>query len=44
MLALMALRDEAFVEYFARIVRRFPVVVVDECQDLSAEQLAIIRG
>lgn len=43
MLALMAFKNEAFGEYFARVARRFPVVIVDECQDLSAEQLAVIR-
>jgi len=43
MLALMALDDPQFDEYFARVIRRFPVMIVDECQDLSAEQLAIVR-
>lgn len=43
MLALMALRDASFEDYFAKVVRRFPVVIVDECQDLSAEQLSIVR-
>ncbi|MBC8649274.1 ATP-dependent helicase [Pseudomonas sp. MTM4] len=43
MLALMALRDAEFKDYFAKVVRRFPVVIIDECQDLSAEQLSIIR-
>lgn len=43
MLALKALRDAAFEDYFTKVVRRFPVVIVDECQDLSAEQLSIVR-
>ncbi|TKA91602.1 UvrD-helicase domain-containing protein [Halopseudomonas bauzanensis] len=43
MLALMTLRKAAFEDYFAKVVRRFPVVIVDECQDLSAEQLSIVR-
>ncbi|EHY77860.1 UvrD/REP helicase [Stutzerimonas stutzeri ATCC 14405 = CCUG 16156] len=43
MLALKALRDAAFEGYFAKVVRRFPIVVIDECQDLSAEQLSIVR-
>lgn len=43
MLALMALKDVAYDDYFAKVVRRFPAVVVDECQDLSAEQLGIVR-
>lgn len=42
MLVLMALRDAAFNDYFAKVVRRFPVAIVDECQDLSAEQLSIV--
>lgn len=43
MLALMALKDEHFEGYFSRVARRFPVVIVDECQDLSAEQLQIVK-
>jgi len=43
MLALKALKDAAFDDYFAKVVRRFPLVIVDECQDLSAEQLSIVR-
>ncbi|WP_313242857.1 ATP-dependent helicase [Stutzerimonas nitrititolerans] len=43
MLALIAFRNAAFEDYFAKVVRRFPVVIVDECQDLSAEQLSIVR-
>nr|WP_285962569.1 ATP-dependent helicase [Pseudomonas tohonis] len=43
MLALKALKDVAFDDYFAKVVRRFPIVIVDECQDLSAEQLSIVR-
>ncbi len=43
MLALMALRNAAYDDYFAKVVRRFPIAVVDECQDLSAEQLSIVR-
>ncbi|MGE6793997.1 UvrD-helicase domain-containing protein [Pseudomonas guineae] len=43
MLALIALRDAAFNDYFEKVVRRFPVAIVDECQDLSAEQLSIVR-
>ncbi|MCF5544291.1 UvrD-helicase domain-containing protein [Pseudomonas salomonii] len=42
MLALMALRERRFDAYFSRVARRFPVVFVDECQDLSAEQLKIV--
>jgi len=43
MLVLMALRDAAFNDYFEKVVRRFPIAIVDECQDLSAEQLSIVR-
>lgn len=43
MLALKALRDATFDDYFAKVVRRFPIVIVDECQDLSAEQLSIVQ-
>ena len=43
MIALMALRGTQFEEYLAKVVRRFPITVVDECQDLSAEQLDIVR-
>lgn len=43
MLALMALREPKFKAYFSRVARRFPVVIVDECQDLSAEQLRIVE-
>lgn len=42
MLALMAFKDHQFDRYFSRVARRFPVVIVDECQDLSAEQLQIV--
>lgn len=42
-LALMALREPKFEAYFSRIARRFPVVIVDECQDLSLEQLRIVE-
>lgn len=42
-LALVGLREDKFKEYFSRIARRFPLVIVDECQDLSAEQLLIVK-
>lgn len=42
MLALMAFKERRFDGYFSRVARRFPVVIVDECQDLSAEQLSIV--
>ncbi len=43
MLALKALKEPKFEAYFSRIARRFPVVIVDECQDLSLEQLRIVE-
>lgn len=43
MLALVALKDKKFAPYFSRIGRRFPLIIVDECQDLSAEQLRIVE-
>lgn len=42
-LALMALRDARYKPYFTRVAARFPVMIVDECQDLSAEQLRIVE-
>lgn len=42
MLALMAFKETKYDFYFSRIARRFPLVIVDECQDLSAEQLRIV--
>ncbi len=43
MLALMALRQAKYDTYFTRVARRFPLVIVDECQDLSEEQLRIVE-
>lgn len=43
MLALKAFKDRKFDPYFSRVARRFPLVIVDECQDLSAEQLRIVE-
>lgn len=37
------MQEEKFKDYFSRIARRFPLVIVDECQDLSAEQLLIVK-
>jgi hypothetical protein len=43
MIALAALQRPALASYFQRLAQRFPLVIVDECQDLSAEQLAMVR-
>jgi len=43
-IALAALKRPALAEYFQRLAKRFRLIIVDECQDLSAEQLAIVRN
>lgn len=43
MIALKALSKPELAGYFQRIAKRFPLVIVDECQDLSAEQLAMVK-
>jgi hypothetical protein len=43
MIALAALQRPALTGYFQRLAKRFPLIIVDECQDLSAEQLAMVR-
>ncbi|QFG34004.1 AAA family ATPase [Pseudomonas umsongensis] len=43
MIALSAFKKPELNEYFRRIAKRFPLVIVDECQDLSAEQLAMVK-
>lgn len=42
-LALVGMQEEKFKDYFSRVAHRFPLVIVDECQDLSAEQLLIVK-
>ena len=43
MIALKAFSKPELAGYFLRIAKRFPLVIVDECQDLSAEQLAMVK-
>lgn len=43
MIAIKALGNKGLSNYFERLARRFPVVFVDECQDLSSAQLRIIK-
>lgn len=43
MIALAAFKKPELNGYFRRLAKRFPLVIVDECQDLSAEQLAIVK-
>lgn len=42
-IALRASQRPTLAGYFQQLAKRFPLVIVDECQDLSAEQLAIVR-
>lgn len=42
-IALVALKEPRLDSYFKRLAKRFPLVIVDECQDLSTEQLAIVQ-
>lgn len=44
MIAIKALGNKALSDYFERLARRFPVIFIDECQDLSFAQLRIIRS
>ncbi|HDY5300199.1 TPA: UvrD-helicase domain-containing protein, partial [Pseudomonas aeruginosa] len=44
MIAIRALGNKALSDYFERLARRFPVIFIDECQDLSFAQLRIIRS
>lgn len=44
MIAIKALGNKALTDYFERLARRFPVIFVDECQDLSFAQLRIIKS
>lgn len=44
LLAVQVLTDARTREYCERIALRFPCLVVDECQDLSIEQLNIFEG
>lgn len=43
MIALKAFSKPELVGYFQRIAKRFPLVIVDECQDLSSEQLSMVK-
>lgn len=44
MIAIKALGNKALSDYFERLARRYPVIFVDECQDLSFAQLRIIKS
>jgi superfamily I DNA/RNA helicase len=43
-IALALFKRPNLATYFKRLARRYPLIIVDECQDLSAEQLAIVRN
>jgi len=43
MIAIKALSNKALSDYFESLARRYPVIFVDECQDLSFAQLQIIK-
>jgi len=43
MIAIKALSNSTLSDYFERLARRYPVIFVDECQDLSFAQLRIIK-
>jgi DNA helicase-2/ATP-dependent DNA helicase PcrA len=42
--AIKALGNKALSDHFERLATRYPVIVIDECQDLSLGQLKIIRS
>lgn len=44
MIAIKALGNKALSDYFERLARRYPVIFIDECQDLSFAQLRIIKS
>ena len=42
-LAIQALDSNGFKEFLQQFTRRYPLIIVDECQDLSFEQLLILQ-
>lgn len=42
-LAIRALAEEKFKHFVELLVKRFPLIIIDECQDLSEEQLIILQ-
>ncbi len=42
-LALFAVSNCQFNEYFNLLAKRYPLIIIDECQDLSKEQLKILE-
>lgn len=43
-LALNALSDDNLKHFVGLLVKRYPLIIIDECQDLSEEQLAILQA
>ncbi|WP_286874137.1 UvrD-helicase domain-containing protein [Idiomarina sp. UBA4520] len=42
-LAIEALTKQAYREFLRKLARRFPLIIIDECQDLSFDHLLILR-
>lgn len=42
-LAIEALSNEKYQHFVNLLVKRYPLIIIDECQDLSAEQLSILQ-
>ncbi|HGK4638915.1 TPA: UvrD-helicase domain-containing protein [Yersinia enterocolitica] len=42
-LALRALNEERFKHFVSLLAKRYPLIIIDECQDLSEEQLTILQ-
>lgn len=43
-IAIKALSNAGLTDYFERLAHRYPIIFVDECQDLSFAQLKIIKS
>lgn len=43
-LSLLALVKDEFDEYISLLSQRYPLIIIDECQDLSEEQLLILEA
>ncbi|MEM5499637.1 UvrD-helicase domain-containing protein [Paraglaciecola mesophila] len=39
-----ALKEEKYDHFFNLLVKRYPLFIIDECQDLSVEQLTILKA
>ncbi|KDN97016.1 UvrD-helicase domain-containing protein [Pseudomonas donghuensis] len=43
-LAIQILKEPKLLDFCARLALRYPFLVIDECQDLSVEQLTVLEG